>query len=102
MLPKTIKTGSSPTHNLALDACYAINQIIEHLAEAPENAAPSGQIDFDLLSGLVELKPLITNTDLGAEPSIKELVQNYYRDHDMEDWEGLTEQYLKELFNMAT
>ena len=71
------------------------------MAASPQTSEADVRLN-NLLSGLVELKPQISEPELGAEPSIKELIQNYYRDHDIPHWEKLTEQYLKELFNMAT
>lgn len=53
------------------------------------------------LARLVRFKPQVSELRHGAEPSIRELIFNYYADHDMENPEQLTNYYLSELEKMA-
>ena len=71
-------------------------------SKATENPTPLGQTELALLTGLVELKPQITSKEHGPEPSIRELIGHYYKAIYCEENGELTEQYLKELFNMAS
>ena len=53
------------------------------------------------LARIVRLKPQISEERHGAEPSIRDLIFNYYTDHDMENPEQLTSYYLSELEKRA-
>ena len=79
-------------------------KIIREYAEA-WNFVDTGKFtpDFqsDRLARLVRLKPQVSEERHGAEPSIRELIFNYYADHDIENPEQLTSYYLSELEKMA-
>lgn len=53
------------------------------------------------LARLVRLKPQTSDIEHGPEPSIRELIFNYYSDHGIENPEQHVQYYLSELERMA-
>ena len=74
-----------------------------HNKEIKERQTSEADVRLNnLLTGLVELKPQLVSKEHGPEPSIRELVEHYYKTTYCEDGPELTEQYLKILFTMAS
>lgn len=53
------------------------------------------------IKDIVKLQPLMASVESGFEPSITTLIENYYKPHFPDDYEGLAQNYLRKIEELS-